>query len=241
MATPVQQESAYIYCILLPFQCTPATVALDEVLRPGRHLSPPHSVCRVAKVGITKKKNPAERLYDIFSAFEKLGEPLPQSLLRTLSQAQYVDPQTAIAKTKMIDEIIFIESVHTPGSAEKDIRTILQTGEYNLSQEFFIAFEAKVPKEKKGYLDVIGVTEWIMMKNGLASMLQQKFRAPGGGIYELRLFWIPSGEQLTHAVNEFCGRIASSRGSARAAMAMGGPRPPLVIKFKATNFTYIIQ
>ena len=139
MATPVQQESAYIYCILLPFQCTPATVVLDRMLRPGRHLSPPQSVCRVAKVGITTR-NPADRLYEIFSAFEKLGEPQPQSLLlRILSEVRYSDPQTAVTilKTKMINEIIFIESVHTPESAEKDICTKLQTGEYNLPQEFF--------------------------------------------------------------------------------------------------------
>ena len=195
----------------------------------------------MAKVGITE--NPAERLYKIFNAFENLGETQP--LLKTLSL--YDDPQTAVAKAKKINEIIFIESVHTPGSAEKNIRTILQIGQPTLPQDFFTSFEAKVPQEKKDYLDVVGKTEWIIMESGLASMLQKKFRGLGG-IYESRLlFGIPSGEQLTLAVNKFfeqCSRVASGRGPTRAAMVMamsGGSRPPLRITFEAINFTYVIQ
>jgi hypothetical protein len=189
----------------------------------------------VAKVGITE--NPAERLYDIFKAFENLGEPQP--LLTSLSRDD--DPQTAVAKAKLIDKIIFIEKVHTPGTAEKDIRTILQIGQPNLPQDFFPLFAAQVPKEKKGYLDVVGKTEWIMMKNGLVSILQQKFR--GGGIYESsrRRFLggvrtIPSGVELTCAVTNERHQFASSRGPTLA-MASGCPSP-LVITFKATNFKY---
>ena len=210
-------------------------MTLDAVLRPGA-LPPPQSVW-VAKVGITE--NPAERLCDIFNAFQEFGKPQP--LLRSLSRND--NPQTAVAKAKSMNGIIFIEKVHTPRNAERDIRVILEAGDLRLPQEFFDSFAASVPQEKKGYLDVVGMTEWIMMKNGLADMLQQKFR--GGGIYELGLFpgKVPNGEELTHAVNEFCGKchkIASSRGPTRESlMGAGGPPPPLVITFIATNFTYI--
>ena len=218
-------------------------MTLEVMLRPaGQLLPPPQSV--VAKVGITE--NPAERLYDIFNAFQEFGEPQP--LLRSLSKSQSDDPHTAVTKAKKsMNEIIFIEKAHTPGNAEHDIRAILQAGQPKLPQKFLDSFATSVPKEKKGYLDVVGMTEWIMMKNELAGMLQQKFR--GGGIYELGLLGeLPNGEELTRAVHEFCGKchqIASSRGPTRGSFIMatgaGGSPPPLVITFKATNFTYTMK
>jgi hypothetical protein len=185
----------------------------------------------LAKVGITAK--PAERLYDIFEVFETLGEPQP--LLRSLSRGD--DPQTAVIKAKSINEIIFIEKVHIPGTAEKDIRTILQIGQPNLPQDFFPLFAAQVPKEKKGYLDVVGKTEWIIMEsrhNGLADLLQWNFRAGSGIHKELRsLGRVPNGEELTGAVNKFCQKYHQLS----SGIGPNGPPLPLVITFKATMFT----
>ena len=214
-----------------------STVTPDAILRPGRQLLPPRQSVWVAKVGITE--NPAERLYDIFNAFQEFGESQP--LLGRLSRSD--DPQTAVAKAKSMNEIILIEKVHTSGNAEHDIRAILQlqAGQPKLPQGFFDSFAASVPKEKKSYLEVVGMTEWILMKDGLIGMLQQKFH--GGGIHDLGFFGkVPNGEELTHAVNDFCDKyckIASSRGPTRDSF-IGGPRPPLVITFKATKFTYNI-
>ena len=91
-SSSVHSES-YIYCILLPFhcQCTSMLLLLSPV---------PESV--VAKVEITR--NPAERLYGIFNAFEQFGEPQP--LLRSLSRSD--DPQSAV---RIFDDIIFMEKI----------------------------------------------------------------------------------------------------------------------------------
>lgn len=236
MASYKQQES-YIYCIQLPFRCTSMT--LDAMLRPGKHLLPPPQSVWVAKVGITI--NPAERLYDIFNAFQELGEPQP--LLRSLSRSD--DAKTAITKAKSMNEIVFIEKVHdhAPENAEHNIRAILQIGDPKLTKEFFVSFEASVPREKKVYLDGLGMKrpEWITMSANLAGMLQKKFR--GGGIYEFGIVKVPNGEELTRAVKDFCDKyfqIASSKGPTRDSfiIAMGGPRPPLKIEFNATSFIH---
>ena len=227
-----EQHESYIYCILLPFQCTSMTIdaMLFPLSQPPVSLPPPESV--VAKVGITK--NPAERLCDIFNAFEVFGELQP--LLRSLSRSD--NPQTAVAKAKSMNEIIFIEKLLTPGNAEHDIRATLQAGQPELPQEFFDKFIASIPQEKKGYLDVVGMTEWLMVKTDLAGMLQRKFR--GGGIFELGLVGlVPNGEQLTCAVNKVCNNYYKiPKAPTQASIIMGGQRLPLVIEFKATKFKY---
>ena len=89
------------------------------------------------------------------------------------------------------------------------------------------------------------MTEWFLIKKGLADMLHAKSLA--GGIYELRVLGkVPNGEELTHAVIEFCHKcynVGSTRGPTWGSfvMAMSGPRPPLVITFKATHFSYTIK
>ena len=65
------QEEYYMYCIWLPFQCTSQGPSYFSSILQGR--SPPPLERMVAKVGITK--NPAERLYDIYTVFQEFGEP----------------------------------------------------------------------------------------------------------------------------------------------------------------------
>ena len=235
MASFEKQES-YIYCTLLPFQCSTMT-AEAMLLFPGRRpLSLPPSESVVAKVGITK--TPAERLCNIFNAFEIFGEPQP--LLRSLSRND--DPQTAVEKAKSVNEIIFIEKVHTPGNAEHDIRDTLQTRQSKLPQEFLDSFAASLPQEKKGYLDIVGMTEWIMIKHNLAILFQQKFRG-GGILFDLGLLlgkvYVPNGEQLSREVSRFCGTYCKVHKAPSLPMSgLGLHLPTIVIEFKATNFWY---
>ena len=91
-------QEVYIYCIRLPFQCSSQGPSYLNSILEGQPPPPPESV--VAKVGITK--NPAERLCNIYTAFQEFGEPQP--LLATLSPSD--DPQTAIEKAKLIGDII---------------------------------------------------------------------------------------------------------------------------------------
>lgn len=86
MAVP-QEE--YTYCIWLPFQCTSQGPSYHSVRQQGQ--SPPPSESVVAKVsGISK--NPAKRLYDIYTVFQEFGASQP--LLSNLSSS--VDPQIVI-------------------------------------------------------------------------------------------------------------------------------------------------
>ena len=239
--TRVPEQPSYIYCILLPFRCSTITAEATMLLSTGRQLlnsaSLPPSESVVAKVGITA--NPAERLCDIFNTFEQFGEPQP--LLRHLSRSD--DPQTTIAKAKSMDEVIFIEKVHTPGNAEHDIRDALQAGQPKLPQKFFTSFADCLPKEKMGYLDVVGMTEWIMMKQELAiRFLQQKFRK--SGIFELGLLTlkVPAGDHLFREVNHFCSQYFKIHKFPSPAMSGLHPLmiPTIFIEFKATNFAYIM-
>ena len=232
-----ESDSSYIYCILLPFQytCNSKTVMFPKWSDP----EPPKSKSVVAKVGITK--NPSERLYDIYNAFEQFGEPQP--LLRQLARSD--DPQTAIAKAKLMDEIIFIEEVHTPENAEHDIRDALQAGQPKLPQElFFTSFAAYVPKEKMGYLDVVGKTEWIMMKNKLADKLKEQFRSVGTVCIRnigLLGYVVPDGKQLTRDMNHKLDIIYKIFRNLRPNSYHADRYLPIMIEFKATNFKYTLR
>ena len=209
------EEREYIYCIVLPFQPSSPSVV-------------------VAKVGITK--NPAERFYDIFHAFEVFGEPQP--LLKKLPED---DNPTEWAKS--IDEIIFIHEVRNPGTAEKDIRTqliqksVIHFYQPELKSDFRDSFTAKVPKEKKDYLKSVGMTEWIILDHSLAMSLQKIFRA--GRICQLRC--VPSGIELSRALKDCCFQV--SRGKVPTSLGMiiaGGVDQglPLWFEFKALEFKH---
>ena len=142
-----------------------------------------------------------------------------------------------------MNQIIFVEKVHTPGNAEHDIRAILQAGQPELPQEFFDSFATSVHQTKRSYLDVVGMTEWIVTQKGLADDFQKKFRH--GDICEsglLSSIMVHSGEQLTRAVNNSCkiyNKIYKSPTQALS-LALGRRHPPIVIEFKATNFKYTL-
>ena len=227
MAMARSGKREYIYCILLPFQFTPGVLI--------RGLWP--SV--VAKVGITT--NPAERFYNIFHAFEEFGEP--QSLLERLSRISESD--NPIEWAKSINDIVFIEEVQYPGTAEEDIRTELvrtsvwQFKQPELKKDFLDSFTAKVPEEKRDYLRAIGMTEWIILHRSLARNLQEKFRR--GRIWQPRR--VPSGVELTRALKECC--YQSSRGivgSEEMIIAGGvGKGLPLFFEFKALKFKHTLS
>ena len=231
MAMAMQEE--YIYCIWLPFQCTSQgpSYQLDSVLW---GLPPPSPESVVAKVGITK--NPAERLCDIYTAFQEFGEPQP--LLSILSRSD--DPQTAIMKAKSIDNIVFIEKVRNPGNAEKDIRTnivkttVIDLGQPQLTEDFRELFKAKVPQAKKCYLENVGITEWIIISTPLAKNLQKRFRE--GAIWQQRR--VPSGEELTSTLGAFCREYFGKAPSRdRIILGRDGKQLPLLFKFKALEFS----
>ena len=237
MAMTKQEE--YIYCIWLPFQCTSQGPSYwDSVVR---RLPPPPPESFVAKVGITK--NPAKRLCDIYTAFQEFGEPRVQPLLSTLSPSD--DPQTAVMKAKSIDDVIFIEKVHNPGNAEKDIRTniivkttVIHLGQPELTEEFRELFRAKVPQVKKYYLETVGITEWIIISNQLAKNLQKRFRE--GGIWQQHQ--IPSGEELASTLSAFCRQYSLGKAPSRDRIILGraGKRLPLLIEFKALEFSHTL-
>ena len=245
MATP-QEE--YIYCILLPFQCTsqgPSYYLNSGLL--GQHPSPQPPESFVAKVGITR--NPAKRLSDIYTAFQEFGESGPLFRLRNSTLSSSDDFQTVIQKAKLIADIIFIEKVHSLGNTEKDIRTkivqtsVIQLGQPELTDEFRESFKAVVPEAKKHYLDDVGITEWIIISNPLAMNLQKQFRK--GGICPLQYsipgsVYVPSGKELTKSLSDHCHMIAARTAPTqdRLIMARSNKRLPLLIEFGALKFRH---
>ena len=135
MAMAVATQVEYIYCIFLPFQCTPKGISYHmNILHGQPQPACPPSESLVAKVGITT--NPAQRLCEIYTVFQEFGEPQP--ILDILNSSSD-NPQTVITKAcdrqKPIDNIIFIEKVHNPGKAEHDIREmIVQTSMMRFGQ-----------------------------------------------------------------------------------------------------------
>lgn len=244
MAMAVATQVKYIYCIRLPFQCTTQGISYHmNVFTQYHGLQPqpasPSSESFVAKVGITD--NPARRLREIYTAFQEFGESQP--ILDILSSSD--NPQTVITKAqqKPIDNIIFIERVQNPGSAECDIlemieqKSVIQFGQPKLNQEFLESFKAKVPEVKKHYLESgdVGIKEWIIISYPLAVNLQQKFRQ--GGVCP---GYVPSGEQLTRSLTQYCytGIPVQSPSKDRLILAESNQCLPLLFEFRALNFSY---
>ena len=233
-------EQMYVYCIVLPFTCTAVRTDLEDTLtvsagrrRPVPRQPPPESF--VVRVGITN--DPAELLCGVFGVFRELGETKP--LLGWLSRND--DPETAVAKAKSINNVIFIEKVQNPGNVDQDIRATLHMCDPSLMKSFTDSFAASIPEEKKSCLDVLNIPEWIVMNIELAFMLREKFR--DDGIFRPGLLQKspPSGVQLTRVMNDICKPVCtgtSIRALTRRGIVIGGARPLLVILFDGTKFSF---
>ena len=151
-----EDTHTYIYCVKLPFVCN----------------SSPHSLIlpqyNVVKVG--RSDDPARRLFEIMKGFRHFGSH--QEWFTSLKESD--KPVDVFYKGKKEENVIFIQKCCNPSDAEHQIRKIIG---YELEQDFQDRFVQTLNQGKQQYIDKVGKTEWVLIRNDKLIWIQRDYRS----------------------------------------------------------------
>ena len=179
----------------------------------------------MVKIGIST--HPADRLCSIMRGLEEFGAKGPH-----FSQIRENDlPDDTVKKGQSEDNIIFIKKCSAIGSTERDIRKLIGI---DCGQAFQDQFKATIGDDS--YIDQVGMTEGVLMRNDLMKAIQHQYRQN----WNLELFRrhyqatssCPTGNVFFTQMDSFRSRVLKQRNII----------PPLPydikIHFPPTRFSY---
>ena len=258
VAPPVSKAVTYLYCVKLPgFECQrestsktssyPHTFSQQRLETSARRLRATlrsireRSYYSMVKVGISTE--PAERLYSIMRGLERFGANW--SHFKEIGEIESPDDTVKNGRSEV--NIIFIKKCCDIGSAESDIRKLIGD---DCGQAFRDQFKRTLDDDKQSYVDKVGMTEWVLMRNDLMEAIQNQYRQNWCSIsfqqsHDDHL--CRSGQKCTasltpsscHTVtgNEFFGQMRSFH--FRVLTQRVTPTSYVKIKFPPTEFAYI--
>ena len=173
LQTRPNPQVTYIYCLKLPgFQCQ---IEANPVPHPDLYPpsigvpKPPHYT--MVKVGISTE--PATRLYNIMRGFEGFGASHKGTQFQHIQEGD--SPDDTLEKGKFEENIVFIKKCTQLGDAERNIRKLIGHPEFN-NEAFQEKFKKSLSGDRQGYIDQVGMTEWVLVPTELTNLIQGDYR-----------------------------------------------------------------
>ena len=181
-------------------------------------------------------------VYNIMRGLKGFGASEEETKFASLKEEDSLDD--TFTKGKREDNIIFFKKCCSIGEAEKKIRQLIGV---DLGESFRRQFKEQLGRDKQGYVDEVGMTEWVLIRTSLMKSIQQEFRRnwPQSSMFadcrrQPKHIWCsinlcPTGEQFRRQIESVLRAYQMHVNLAQEAYKVTITFPPL------TNFSYVVD